>query len=329
MEVGPLARMLVGYAVGPEGHQGDRQRAARAGSTCRPPRSSRPSAGSAPACMETVLVARQMQIWYGQLVGRIKDGDVRTFNGDKWEPETWPKKAQGYGYLDAPRGALGHWVQIENGKISRYQCVVPSTWNCSPRDEQGRAGPLRGGADGPPSAAPARAAAGNPADHPLLRSLHVLRRPRARRRGPAGGGGQGPMTAPRRATARAAATGRFAALPPRARASRRPRGDYRWVSPWGWPAPLHALGGGLRDPGPDRDRVLHRTPYFLTMGGPPQYLMGYIRLAHFVAAGAPRHDRASSGSTGSSRATSSSGSRRSSRSACATGRTCSSRSSTT
>ena len=35
----------------------------------------------------------------------------------------------GYGYLDAPRGALGHWVQIENGKIARYQCVVPSTWN--------------------------------------------------------------------------------------------------------------------------------------------------------------------------------------------------------
>ncbi len=56
-------------------------------------------------------------------------------------PTTWPATAQGYGYLDAPRGALGHWVQIEDGKISRYQCVVPSTWNCSPRDAQGQIGP--------------------------------------------------------------------------------------------------------------------------------------------------------------------------------------------
>ena len=59
----------------------------------------------------------------------------------EWSPDQWPAKAQGYGFLDAPRGALGHWVQIENGKISRYQCVVPSTWNCSPRDAQGQMGP--------------------------------------------------------------------------------------------------------------------------------------------------------------------------------------------
>ena len=58
-----------------------------------------------------------------------------------WKPDSWKPTSQGYGYLDAPRGALGHWVQIENGKISRYQCVVPSTWNCSPRDAQGTPGP--------------------------------------------------------------------------------------------------------------------------------------------------------------------------------------------
>jgi Ni,Fe-hydrogenase I large subunit len=90
--------------------------------------------------IETVLLARRMEVWLGQLIDRIKSGDTRTFDGSRWEPSSWPAKAQGYGYLDAPRGALGHWVQIEDGKISRYQCVVPSTWNCSPRDGQGRMG---------------------------------------------------------------------------------------------------------------------------------------------------------------------------------------------
>jgi Ni,Fe-hydrogenase I large subunit len=91
--------------------------------------------------METVMLARRLSVWYDQLVTRIKSGDLATFNGDKWEPSSWPKRTEGYGYLDAPRGALGHWVQIENEKISRYQCVVPSTWNCSPRDAQGQLGP--------------------------------------------------------------------------------------------------------------------------------------------------------------------------------------------
>jgi Ni,Fe-hydrogenase I large subunit len=91
--------------------------------------------------IETVLLARQMPKWYDSLVARIKGGDVRTFDGAHWEPSSWPAEARGYGYLDAPRGALGHWVRIENGRIARYQCVVPSTWNCSPRDAQGQMGP--------------------------------------------------------------------------------------------------------------------------------------------------------------------------------------------
>jgi Ni,Fe-hydrogenase I large subunit len=76
-----------------------------------------------------------------QLIERIANGDVATFTRDKWDPSTWPAKAQGFGRADVPRGALGHWVQIENGKFSRYQCVVPSTWNCSPRDDKGQPGP--------------------------------------------------------------------------------------------------------------------------------------------------------------------------------------------
>ena len=51
-----------------------------------------------------------------------------------------PKSAKGYGLTEAPRGALGHWLEIDNYKISNYQCVVPTTWNCSPRDDYGKPG---------------------------------------------------------------------------------------------------------------------------------------------------------------------------------------------
>ena len=53
-----------------------------------------------------------------------------------------PESAQGMGLTDAPRGALGHWIQIEEGKIANYQLVVPTTWNASPMDEHGQPGPL-------------------------------------------------------------------------------------------------------------------------------------------------------------------------------------------
>lgn len=39
----------------------------------------------------------------------------------------------GTGLAEAPRGALGHWITIQNQKIANYQCVVPSTWNCGPK----------------------------------------------------------------------------------------------------------------------------------------------------------------------------------------------------
>ena len=51
-----------------------------------------------------------------------------------------PDKGKGQGLTEAPRGALGHWIEIEKGKIANYQCVVPSTWNCSPRDDKKRPG---------------------------------------------------------------------------------------------------------------------------------------------------------------------------------------------
>ena len=81
-----------------------------------------------------------MQGWYDDLIVNIKAGDTRTFNEKLWEPSSWPSRAEGAGYMEAPRGALGHWIVIENGKIANYQAVVPSTWNAGPRDTVGQAG---------------------------------------------------------------------------------------------------------------------------------------------------------------------------------------------
>jgi Ni,Fe-hydrogenase I large subunit len=140
MEVGPLARMLVAYGSGHEEARaliGEALGKLGVGAPALFSTLGRTAARG----IETVLIARQLPRWYDDLVARIKGGDVRTFEGAKWEPSSWPSEARGYGYLDAPRGALGHWVRIADGKISNYQCVVPSTWNCSPRDAQGQMGP--------------------------------------------------------------------------------------------------------------------------------------------------------------------------------------------
>jgi Ni,Fe-hydrogenase I large subunit len=140
MQVGPLARMLVAYASGHKDVQamvGETLGKLKVGPEVLFSTLGRTAARG----IETVLLARKMEQWLGELNGRIRNGDVATFTKDKWDPQSWPAKAEGYGYLDAPRGALGHWVQIESGKIARYQCVVPSTWNCSPRDAEGQAGP--------------------------------------------------------------------------------------------------------------------------------------------------------------------------------------------
>jgi Ni,Fe-hydrogenase I large subunit len=165
MQVGPLSRMLVAYAAN---HEDVRPMVNEVLAKLNVPAAALFSTLGRTAArgMETVLIARRMNKWFGQLVDRIKSGDTKTFDGSKWEPESWPATSQGYGYLDAPRGALGHWVQIEKGKISRYQCVVPSTWNCSPRDAQGQLGPYEASlVDNHPLAVP---------DQPLeiLRTIH-------------------------------------------------------------------------------------------------------------------------------------------------------------
>ena len=165
MEVGPLARMLVAFA---SGHDDVRDLVGEAlGRLQVGPAALFSTLGrTAARGIETVLLARRMEKWFDDLVARIRGGDVTTFTRAKWDPSTWPATAQGYGYLDAPRGALGHWVRITNGKIAKYQAVVPSTWNCSPRDAQGQPGPYEAALmDNHPLVDPAR-----PIE--ILRTIH-------------------------------------------------------------------------------------------------------------------------------------------------------------
>ncbi|MCJ7757045.1 MAG: nickel-dependent hydrogenase large subunit, partial [Gillisia sp.] len=88
--------------------------------------------------IETQLVANWTMEFYDTLLQNIKNGDSRMANMDKWEPEKWEKESKGVGFSEAPRGALGHWIRIKDGKTENYQLVVPSTWNSSPRDPKGQ-----------------------------------------------------------------------------------------------------------------------------------------------------------------------------------------------
>ncbi|MCG7907027.1 MAG: nickel-dependent hydrogenase large subunit, partial [Candidatus Thiodiazotropha taylori] len=139
VEVGPLARVLMLYAKGHE------QTKDLVGMTLSkldlPARALFSTLGrTAARTLETKILADAMQGWYDQLVANIKAGDTKTFNEALWDPSTWPSECRGVGFMEAPRGALGHWIVIEDGKIANYQAVVPSTWNAGPRDPAGQPG---------------------------------------------------------------------------------------------------------------------------------------------------------------------------------------------
>ena len=85
-------------------------------------------------------MARRVPAWIDELDHNLNSGNLAVHNGEKWDPSTWPKTARGWGLHEAPRGALGHWVEIENKAVKNYQCVVPSTWNAGPRDAKGQRG---------------------------------------------------------------------------------------------------------------------------------------------------------------------------------------------
>ncbi len=139
MEVGPLARVLMLYA---KGHEPTKELAGYALKKLDLPITAMFSTmgRTAARTLETKIIADQMDGWLDTLFANINKGEVSVHNNVKWDPATWPKDARGVGPMEAPRGALAHWVVIKDGKIDNYQAVVPSTWNAGPRDPQGLSG---------------------------------------------------------------------------------------------------------------------------------------------------------------------------------------------
>ena len=164
MEVGPLARVLVMFA---SGHKETVGLVNAVLETLKAPASALFSTLGRTAArgIETKVFSDLLPGFYDGLVAEIKAGNTATFDGRKWEPRTWPKRAEGFGFTEAPRGALGHWVVIEGGKIENYQMVVPTTWNGSPRDHKNQPGAYEAALVGTRLAVP---------DQPLeiLRTIH-------------------------------------------------------------------------------------------------------------------------------------------------------------
>ena len=81
---------------------------------------------------ECLTIVEAMQAWVEEL-----DAGATGF-----APHSLPDNATSYGLTEAPRGALGHWIDIAEGKIRKYQVITPTCWNCSPRDSMGVRGPM-------------------------------------------------------------------------------------------------------------------------------------------------------------------------------------------
>jgi hydrogenase large subunit len=139
MEVGPLARYIVAYAKGVPEIKEQVDRTLKHLDVPLPALFSTLGRTAARG-LECQWAVHKMKYFFDGLMANVKNKNVDTANVSKWEPSTWPKEAKGVGIMEAPRGALGHWIKIKDTKIDLYQCVVPTTWNGSPRDPQGKIG---------------------------------------------------------------------------------------------------------------------------------------------------------------------------------------------
>ncbi len=142
MQAGPLSTVLVGYA---SGHVKTRKwtdtafdRIAAVNGLKVTPNDLQSTMGrylgrAIRSSILSDLALEQLQA----LTTNILNGDDTTYNAP-----TFPSgEIIGMGMHEAPRGSLSHWVVIEKGVFTNYQAVVPTTWNASPRDEQGVPGP--------------------------------------------------------------------------------------------------------------------------------------------------------------------------------------------
>jgi hydrogenase large subunit len=184
MEVGPLARYILAYAHASKGNEYAKRPKEQVDFAARMVNTDVPKALGLPEtaftlkqllpttigrtlarCLEAEYCAEMMVDDYAALIANIRAGDTATANVEKWDPATWPKEAKGVGTAAAPRGALAHWIKIKDGKIENYQCVVPTTWNGSPRDHKGQIGAFEAALMNTPMANPEQ-----PVE--ILRTLH-------------------------------------------------------------------------------------------------------------------------------------------------------------
>lgn len=147
-EVGPLARALVAYGKGDAGVKNLVDATLKKlgiGTDALFSTLGRTAARG----LETTIIGNAMGKWLDELRTNIAKGDKKTYQS--W---TMPQTGKGCGLNDVPRGALGHWIEIEDGKIKNYQYVVPSTWNFGPSDDKGNKGPVERSLIGTPIADP-------------------------------------------------------------------------------------------------------------------------------------------------------------------------------
>lgn len=164
MEVGPLARILVAYVGGvPEVQAAVNHVLNTLGAPAEALFST--LGRTAARAIDCLVLAQKNESWLAELAANMDRGMLEVHNGDKWDPSTWPKEAMGFGWHEAPRGALGHWIRIKDQKIENFQAVVPSTWNAGPRDPMGQRGPYEEALIGTPIADPNK-----PVE--ILRTIH-------------------------------------------------------------------------------------------------------------------------------------------------------------
>jgi ferredoxin hydrogenase large subunit/hydrogenase large subunit len=132
VEVGPLARLLIARNDGKHPGITSQFDAAMSQLGLKPAHWISVMGRHLARAVECKNLADRCSEWLDQLApGKPAFTDFQT-----------PAAGRGCGLTEAARGALGHWVEIRNGIIHNYQCVVPTTWNCSPRDDRGAPGPL-------------------------------------------------------------------------------------------------------------------------------------------------------------------------------------------
>ena len=131
MEVGSLARMVVSYLSGNERVKKEVDGVLKIFNSELPVILSALGRHASRA-IESRIIAGEMYKWLDEL----------EVGGNPRNPYTIPDTAEGEGLVEAPRGALGHWIVIKNRQIANYQAVVPTTWFCSPKDDRDVKGPV-------------------------------------------------------------------------------------------------------------------------------------------------------------------------------------------